>query len=307
MASLLAQQHDVSIFDRAPSDRFPERVCLGDVRDCAALTAALKHCDCIVHLAAEHRDDVRPLSLYHEVNVGGANHIVQAASVNGVARIVFVSTAAVYGLEARNTDESGPIAPHSPYSQSKATAEAIFTRWQQTMPQLRSLEIVRPVVVFGEGNRGNVHNLIEQIRRHRFVMIGRGNHIKSVAYVENVADFLNTRLSGAPGVRIHNYVDKPDHTVAELVAMIRAELGQSRVARVSLPFWLGLSAGYACDALSKFTGRTLPINSDRVRKFCADTRVSAAALERSGFAPRLTIREGLARMIAAIERDGVNH
>jgi GlcNAc-P-P-Und epimerase len=301
VASLLAQEHEVTIFDRAPSVLFSDRQTLADVRDLSALKQALTGCECIVQLAAEHRDDVRPVSLYAEVNVGGAQNIADAAAANDVPRIVFVSTAAVYGLGAHDTDEAAAVAPQSPYSQSKVRAEEIFTQWQRDAEQSRMLEIIRPVVVFGEGNRGNVHNLIEQIRRHRFIMVGKGQHVKSIAYVENVVDFIVTRLERAPGIRIHNYADKPDYSVVELVALIRRELGQSRSAGLSLPVWLGLAAGYGCDLVSAITGRALPINSDRVRKFCADTSVSTNALASAGFVPRYSIAEGFARMIKAID------
>jgi GlcNAc-P-P-Und epimerase len=305
VASLLAHKNEVTIFDRAPSALFSDRQTLADVRDRSALKDALAGCECIVHLAAEHRDDVRPVSLYAEVNVDGAQNIADAAAASDVPRIVFVSTAAVYGLGAHDTDEAAAVAPQSPYSRSKVRAEGIFAQWQQACAQSRMLEIIRPVVVFGEGNRGNVHNLIEQIRRHRFVMVGKGLHVKSIAYVENVVDFIATRLDRAPGIRIHNYADKPDYSVAELVALIRRELGQPTSAGLALPFWLGLAAGYGCDVVSWLTGRALPINSDRVRKFCADTSVSTNALASSGFVPRYSIDEGFARMIEAIDKRGV--
>jgi GlcNAc-P-P-Und epimerase len=301
-AKLIELNHDVSIFDRAQSHTFPDRVALGDVRDQAALKRVLANCDCIVHLAAEHRDDVRPHTLYAEVNVGGAENIVEAALLNDVRRIIFVSTAAVYGLNAKNTDEAAALSPQSPYSRSKVHAEALFTQWQHGSPQSRTLEILRPVVVFGEGNRGNIHNLIEQLRRRRFVMIGKGQHVKSVAYVENVVEFIVTRLSGDPGLRTYNYADRPHYNVADLVAMIRAQLGQPPQSRLALPEWLGLTAGYGCDLFTLVTGKALPINSDRVRKFCADTYVSTNALDRLGFMPQFSIAEGFSRMIGAMEK-----
>ena len=56
--------------------------------------------------------------------------------------------------------------------------------------QKRTLVIVRPTVVFGEYNRGNVYNLLKQIASRKFIIIGDGNNIKSMAYVQNVYDFL---------------------------------------------------------------------------------------------------------------------
>ena len=77
-------------------------------------------------------------------------------------------------------------------------------------PKIRSLVIVRPTVVFGEGNRGNVYNLLRQIASRRFLMFGDGRNKKSMAYVENVAAFIEYSLSFKKGVHIYNYIDKPD-------------------------------------------------------------------------------------------------
>ena len=74
----------------------------------------------------------------------------------------------------------------------------------------KTLVIIRPTVVFGEGNRGNVFNLMNQIAKNRFMMVGSGTNRKSMAYVENVAAFLEYSLSFQSGLHVHNYVDKPD-------------------------------------------------------------------------------------------------
>ena len=65
---------------------------------------------------------------------------------------------------------------------------------------VRSLVVVRPTVVFGEGNRGNVYQLIHQIISGRFVMVGSGKNRKSIAYVGNLSAFLVRVLGLGTGV-----------------------------------------------------------------------------------------------------------
>ena len=62
----------------------------------------------------------------------------------------------------------------------------------------RSLVIVRPAAVFGEGNRGNVYQLLRQIASRRFVMVGSGHNRKSMAYVGNVSALLCTPWGWEP-------------------------------------------------------------------------------------------------------------
>ena len=178
----------------------------------------------IIHLAGEHRDDVRPLSLYEEVNVGGAENVVAAARLSGCKRIIFTSSVAVYPLNVPSPTENNEPKPFNPYGESKLKAEEVFRRWAQETPGA-TLVIVRLCVVFGEGNRGNVYNLLSQIHRQRFLMVGRGLNRKSMAYVGNVSRFLAGCLAYPPGTHLLNYADKPDLSVVELVAIARRELG----------------------------------------------------------------------------------
>ena len=55
--------------------------------------------------------------------------------------------------------------------------------------------------------------------------------------------------------------------------------------------------GYCYDILAKITGRTYPISSIRIKKFCADTVINAGKLKKTGFIPSYTLAEGLSRMI----------
>ena len=292
------------IFDRKESALYPLQSLCGDVRSLDELRGSLPSCCTLVNLAAEHRDDVRPVSLYDEVNVQGAQNLCEVAREKGIERIVFTSTVAVYGFAPPGTDESGEIKYFNDYGRTKWLAEEVYREWQAEDPQRRSLVIIRPTVVFGEQNRGNVYNLLRQIASGRFVMVGNGANRKSMAYVENVAAFLEYSLSFLPGVHIYNYIDKPDFDMNELVSVVRGLLksnsrGESNMGFngwLRLPYALGLAAGYVFDGLALATGRTLPISSIRVKKFCATTQFETS-VAKTGFVPTVPLKEGLERTV----------
>jgi GlcNAc-P-P-Und epimerase len=297
---LLSAGHVVRIFDKRPSSQFPELVTIGDVRDAAALTTATRGADAVYQLAAEHADDVSPVSLYYDVNVGGARNTVTAAVANGIERLVFTSSVAIYGLDRGTPAENCDPQPFNDYGRSKLEAEEIFGEWA-TGDSARSMTVVRPVVVFGEGNRGNVFNLIDQIRRGRFLMVGAGRNRKSMAYVGNVAPFLAHAVGLGQGHHVFNYADKPDLSVAELVSAVRAELGL-RPSFLRLPYFVGLAGGAALDVIAKLTGRTFPISTVRVRKFCGETTVDASRAHALGLKPRYTLSDGLRLMLHDLDR-----
>ena len=159
---------NIKNLDKQQSHFYPEITQIGDVRDQQALDQALAGFDTVVLLAAEHRDDVSPTSLYYDVNVQGTRNVLAAMEKNGVKNIIFTSSVAVYGLNKHNPDENHPHDPFNHYGKSKWQAEEVLREWYNKAPTERSLTIIRPTVIFGERNRGNVYNLLKQIAGGKF-------------------------------------------------------------------------------------------------------------------------------------------
>ena len=287
---------DFSIIDKAPSKAFPDKVKSADVRSVEALRESVSHGAVIVHLAAEHRDDVQPLSLYDEVNVGGARNICIVAREKGVKTIVFTSTVAVYGFAPIGTDESGKIAPFNDYGRTKYEAELIFKAWQSEDPLVRTLVIIRPTVVFGEQNRGNVYNLLRQIASGKFVMVGDGLNRKSMAYVENVVAFIQHALTFKPGVHIYNFIDKPDVTMNKLVSTVNRILGMSEKIDFRIPYAVGYAIGKCFDFVAITTGKRFPISFIRVKKFCSNS-VYNTAIDKTGFVSPVPLDKAIEKTV----------
>ena len=129
VTDLLKEGHNVTIYDKLKSETYPDLCIVADVRDKEKLTRSMHDIDAVYHLAAEHRDDVQPTSLYYEVNVGGAENIVYALKKNNVNRLIFTSTVAVYGLNSGTPNEDSPVKPFNDYGKSKYEAETIFNKW----------------------------------------------------------------------------------------------------------------------------------------------------------------------------------
>lgn len=298
LAKRLTQRgnNKVNIIDKVIGKSFSDITSVGDVRNVSQLRDVVLDQSIIVNLAAEHRDDVRPLSLYDDVNVGGAKNICIVAREKHVRTIVFTSTVAVYGFAPIGTDESGKIAPFNDYGRTKYEAEQVFKDWQAEAPNERTLVILRPTVVFGEQNRGNVYNLLRQIASGKFVMVGNGENRKSMAYVENIAAFIEYSMTFKPGVHIYNFIDKPDFTMNQLVSSVKRMLGKSQNIGLRLPFAVGYVIGKVFDLVAAMTGKRLAISSIRVKKFCANS-VYNTAIDETGFVPAVPLAQALEKTI----------
>lgn len=290
-----SHKFQISNLDKTMSQTHPGLTKLADVRSVEQLKVVPQG-SVIVNLAAEHCDDVRPRSLYDDVNVGGAKNICTIARKQQVSTIIFTSSVAVYGFTKVGTDESGKIAPSNDYGRTKFEAEEVFRQWQLEEPTCRSLVIVRPTVIFGERNRGNVYNLLRQIASDRFVMIGSGTNMKSMAYVENVVAFIEYSMAFGPGIHTYNYIDKPDLTMNQLVGSVKRMLGRSDKIGLRLPYAVGYSIGKVVDLFAVFTRRRFSISAVRIKKFCANS-VYNSAIDATAFNPPVPLVKALEQTI----------
>lgn len=295
--------------DKNLSLKYPEITTIQNILNEGLIDSIPLTTKTIVLLAAEHRDDVSPTSLYYDVNVEGARRILEVMDKKGINNIVFTSSVAVFGLNKENPDESHPVDPFNHYGKSKWQAEEVLREWYQKDPANRSLTIIRPTVIFGERNRGNVYNLLKQIASGKFMMVGKGINKKSMAYVGNIVAFIQYCIeTQKPGYRLFNYIDKPDTNMNELVQQVEKSLNK-KLPAIRLPYWLGYMGGISLDMLAKITGKKFAVSAVRVKKFCATTQFDATAAHSCGFKAPFTLSEGLHRTLhyefLNKEKDGV--
>ena len=291
---LSLKQQDFEIIDLKLSNQFPENCKIADVRDADTLRSAITG-DVVVNLAAVHRDDVRDKSEYQRTNVNGAENVALVCEEKGIKKIVFTSTVAVYGFAAPGTDESGTINPFNEYGRTKFEAEEKLRNWHAQDDN--SLIIVRPTVIFGEGNRGNVFNLLNQIASGKFLMVGKGENKKSIAYIGNIVAFIEACIETKQKYGLYNYVDTPDLTMNDLVSQVRGMLKGKAGVGPRLPYWLGIIIGYTADLLAKVSGKNLPVSSIRVKKFASSTEFSSAKGNLDKFVAPFRLGDGLQRTL----------
>lgn len=128
-----AQGHTVRVLDNLSSGSLahlattPVEIIEGDITDLQMVCQAVVGCDVVIHLAAmvSAPQSLAQPELNHRVNVTGTFHVLEAARRAGLRRVVYASSAAVYGdLPGRPKHEDAPLKPLSPYGAAKAINEA---------------------------------------------------------------------------------------------------------------------------------------------------------------------------------------
>lgn len=288
---------EVVLFDlREPDYTSHATYVKGDVRKEGEVERAMEGVDLVVHLAAMHHDFGIADSEYFETNLKGAENIAASMKKHKVDRLINFSSVAVYGALGNPgpTEETITPDPSSAYGHSKLQAEKVFEKLAAEIPV--RIVTIRSTVVFGAFNLANVLNLIKAIDRGLYFHVGSGNNIKSIAYVENIVDAALFALNlQQHGISTFNYVDEPKMTSREIANLQASLLGKN--IKFSLPLWLALILALPFDLYIALSGKNISISSKRVKKFCTQTYHGAEAIRNAGFKARVSIPDGMARMI----------
>jgi nucleoside-diphosphate-sugar epimerase len=304
--ALVRQGVSVVNLDLVPPRHEPPflRTVIGDVRDPRAVREAMSGCRAVVHLAAAHHDHGIDDRTYFDVNERGTNVVCETMRDTGVRRMLFTSTVAVYGNRHAEPDEDASPAPESPYGASKLAGEAVVHAWAKDTGSHAT--VFRPAVVFGPHHFANMYSLVRQIESGRYLPVGDGRNVKSLAYVHNLVDASLYLLSTAPlaPVETFNYVDKPDLGSWEIADRIAEALGREpSMFRVPLPIALALAL--PIEAYGTLRRRPVTVSRARIRKLAAtETRFAANRIRERGFAPVHDLMDGLRDMVRWYVEEG---
>ena len=256
-----------------PADLLPQRV------------------DLVFNLAAIHREPGHVPREYFETNLLGAENVCRWAGEVECTTLVFTSSISPYGSgEERKSETSIPV-PETPYGSSKLAAEKIHLGWQAGRSG-RKLLILRPGVVFGPGEGGNVTRLVRSLVKGYFVFLGNRKTIKAAGYVKEfclVAMFglSALRMSNSPALLI-NFTMDPPPDLEQMVDAILKVIGKPR-RPLSMPPKLLLGLSYPMLALERILGVKLPINPVRVRKLIRSNNIWPEQLKSLGYKYQYTL------------------
>jgi nucleoside-diphosphate-sugar epimerase len=253
----------------------------------------LPKADLIFNLAAIHREPGHAPHEYFETNLPGAENVCAWAASVGCSRMVFTSSIAPYGPCEELKDESSLPAPETPYGNSKLAAEKINIGWQSGSSRFRLL-ILRPGVVFGAGEGGNVTRLVRSVVKGYFVYMGNRQTRKAGGYVKELSRAIRFGLEHqdrtGEAVTLLNFSMDPPATLESYVNAIRRVAGVHRHP-MSVPRWLLLGVAYPIDAAARIFGIRQPISPVRLRKLFRSTSIDPAELRRLGYVPHYTLEE----------------
>jgi nucleoside-diphosphate-sugar epimerase len=272
----------------------------GDIRDAAAVRAAMRDVDVVFHMAAVlHRRVTGPELLrdYHSVNVVGTRTVAAAAAASGVRRFVHFSTINVYGPSqppAIHT-EASELGPDSEYGRTKVAAEAEVLNGRTPAPV-----VLRCAAVYGPRVRANYASLINALRRRMFVPLGEGRNRRTLIHESDAARGALLAADRTDLAGVYNLTDGEVHTLDSIIAAICEALGR-RPPRFHIPAAAAHGVANLVDKVPGSGAWTGAVGS-LLRKLLEDVAVDGSRIQRElGFRPMVALREGWASAVSAVE------
>ena len=245
---LLERGDSVRIFDlNAPTDigRGVEFI-QGDIRDLDALLVACQGIDVVFHNAAQVAM-AKNKDLFWSVNRDGTKNLLKATARQGVKKIIYTSSSAVYGVPKSNplTEEIAPI-PVEEYGRAKLSGEALCCEYARNG---LDVSIVRPCTIMGPGRLGIFQILFEWIFQGKNVPVfDGGKNIYQFVHGDDFAQ-LCIQASTTRGADVFNCGTDRFETMRELLEHLCLHAGTGSKVK-SLPMRPIMAAMKVASALS---------------------------------------------------------
>lgn len=237
----------------------------------------------IFNLAAVHREPGHDFKEYFDTNIPGANNVNAFANRLNIKNIFFTSSIAPYGKSREESNESSRLYPETGYGISKSIAEQIHQKWLHQNIKERRLIIVRPAVIYGPNDPGNVYRMISALKKGTFVLPNGGKVIKAYGYVYGLVEsILFTMDLISESLVVYNYTEHPLISLKEMTQVVKTKFGYSRPTLSISTSFLAFIAGIVQFAASVI-GKKTEIHPVRVKKASFPTNIKPSFLIEKGF------------------------
>ncbi|MEX0326037.1 MAG: NAD-dependent epimerase/dehydratase family protein [Puniceicoccaceae bacterium] len=260
--------------------------------------AALENVSTIYHLASKAHavtENASEADSYRPIIVEATQQLLELAREQGVERFVYMSSVKAMGegnpagLKLAPLQENSPHTPQGPYGLAKAEAEEAVLG-----SGLQHAVVLRPVMVYGPGEKGNLPRMVQAVHKGRFPPLPENGNRRSMIHVDDLVEFA-IRASMYPIAAGKTYIlagNDPLSTRA-LYDLIRESLGLPRQ-DWSIPLFLLQAAALAGSLLGTVLNRRLPLDRETLGKLTGSAwYTSSLAQSELRYEPRHTVAEWL--------------
>jgi len=248
----------------------------------------------IANFAAIHREPGHEAYEYYETNLLGAQNVCKWAESVNCSNVIFTSSIAPYGPSEESRDEYSIPVPETAYGGSKLASEHIHRTWQAGDKENRRLVIVRPGVVFGAGEGGNVTRLVKATIGRYFLYMANKNTRKAGVYVKELCHAmywaLTEKASKEPA--LFNMSINPGPTIEEYVGAVCEVEGIERLVP-NVPFMVIYPMSFIATWLARILRIKQPINPVRIKKLVRSNNIIPLYLQENDYSYLYTFKDAM--------------
>lgn len=229
--------------------------------------------DAIIHLAGKAHDtkNKAEADVYFKINTGLTQTIYDYFLASQAKKFIFFSTAkaAADKVDDVLTEDVVPT-PVGPYGESKIKAEEYIL--SKDLPSDKQFYILRPCMIHGPGNKGNLNLLYSVVRKGIPWPLGAFDNLRTFTSVDNICFAVQGLITKDIASGIYNMGDDEPISTNELIAIICESMGKKpHIWKINKGFMTGMA---------KFCGFLhLPLNPERLRKLTENYVASNAKIK----------------------------
>ncbi len=281
----------VLVHKRTPSSGKKCKLVQGDITDSKNLFKIPAGTDVVFHLAAALGASLMGRAGFQQVNAGGTDNVITAASRAGVKRVIHFSSAGVLGAvnSGETADEDYPLTPKNIYDETKLEGERIALRHAEDG---MDVVVIRPGWVYGPGDR-RTFKLIKAISTKRFILVTKGEKWQTPVYIDDLIQGIFLCVEkGKPG-GIYNVAGNEILTVRQITEIIAASAG-TRIPRFSLPLLPLKAAAWSMEITFRLINKEAPLTTGKLAFFIHPKPLNIKKAEQTlGYSPCVDFKEGI--------------
>ncbi len=275
-----------------------------DLSQPESIKNTVKDTDILFHIAALYRQEGVSKQMFHTVNVDATRALLDEAIANKVKRFVHCSTVGVQGeISNPPAAEDAPYNPGDHYQDSKLEGEKLALEYFQK--DKIDGTVVRPVGIYGPGDTRFL-KLFRHIYKGNFKMIGKGDVLYHLTFVEDLADgIILAGESPNASKQIYTIGGNEYLPLNDLVQLLSKILDKpvSKLRIPLAPVWL---AALACEILCKPFGIEPPLYRRRLDFFTKDRAFDISKAKKDlNYQPQIPLEQGLTKTAQWYKKNGM--
>jgi len=225
------------------------KIIIGDVTDKSTFQNGMEECDWVIHLASSFVFWIPNDKVYHEVNVTGTRNVMECAIEKGVSKIVYVSTAAIYGNADKPTTEETPVGTRRESKYVRTKYEGDLTAWDLFNKKNLPLVVIYPSAVMGADDPKACGRYINNFANGRMPAQVLTKHLFPFVHVKDVAEAIVRACEKKDNIGDKYIVSAENLTFGEINRMI-SEISGKKLPVLKLPVWTTIITAYLLTGLS---------------------------------------------------------